>query len=148
MRIFFSVLAIGIIIVSMPLYAQDVKTQGKSSYYAPYNTETVEFLDGTIYKIGRYPVFKGKFYMSYLMLSFVDQEGNYEYITVHLGPSSFMEHQEIKLAEKDEIEVEGSLTPWRSGTKILVAAEITKDGKTIKLRDENGVPVWTKNQSK
>lgn len=144
MRIFSLVLAIGIIIVSMPMYAQDVNAPVGTGSFAPYNTETVETIYGTIYKMGKYPVLKGKFYMCYLILSFVNRDGNYEYITVHLGPSSFMDSQSVKLAEKDEITVEGSLTPGLRGNKNLLAAEITKDGKTIKLRDENGVSLWPK----
>lgn len=62
-------------------------------------------------------------------------------VAVHLGPSWFIEQQELKLAAGDTVDITG-IKSTRWGQEIFLAAEVKKDGAVLKLRDEQGVPVW------
>ena len=63
-------------------------------------------------------------------------------VSVHLGPGWYIENQDIKLEPKDRVEVKGSLINF-GGKPAIIAAEVTKGEQMLKLRDENGFPVWS-----
>ncbi len=62
-------------------------------------------------------------------------------IQVHVGPSAYLEQQHFSFANGDQIEVTGSKVKMGS-QDVLLAREIKKDGKVLKLRDAQGVPLW------
>lgn len=62
---------------------------------------------------------------------------------VMLGPSQFAPQQDLNLKEGDLIEVTGSRVEI-DGVDMLVARAITKDGRRVELRDQQGRPVWQK----
>lgn len=64
-----------------------------------------------------------------------------ETLLVHLGPQWYIERQDVKIKAGDKVEVKG-VKAVRMGQDVLIAAEVKKDGETLKLRDENGVPFW------
>lgn len=64
-----------------------------------------------------------------------------ETLSVHLGPSWYINKQDAKFAAGDVVEITGARAA-RSGQDIFIAAEIKKGNETLKLRDENGVPLW------
>lgn len=64
-----------------------------------------------------------------------------ETITVNVGPERYVSSQGFKFEKGDKIEVKGSKVEIR-GEKIILAAEIKKGDKVLKLRDENGQPLW------
>jgi DNA polymerase III alpha subunit len=61
---------------------------------------------------------------------------------VHVGPSSYIAQKQFSFAKGDKIEVVGSKVTI-SGKEALLAREITKDGKTLVLRNAQGVPEWS-----
>lgn len=63
-------------------------------------------------------------------------------LDVHLGPTWFLQREGIELAKGDEIEVTGSVID-SDGKSILIAREVKKGQKVLKLRDEQGVPAWS-----
>jgi DNA/RNA endonuclease YhcR with UshA esterase domain len=65
-----------------------------------------------------------------------------ETIAVHLGPDWFMKKQSPQIETGDAIEVTGSRVTF-DGKPAIIAAEIKKGNKVIKLRDQNGVPLWS-----
>jgi hypothetical protein len=65
-----------------------------------------------------------------------------EVMSVHLGPSWYLENQDISLKVKDKIQVKGSKVTF-SGKPALIAAEVRKGDQTLILRDANGFPVWS-----
>jgi len=66
-----------------------------------------------------------------------------EDLDVHLGPTAFVTQSGFSFAKGDQIEVLGSRV--RVGaTDALLAREIEKDGKTLVLRDANGIPKWSR----
>jgi hypothetical protein len=40
--------------------------------------------------------------------------------------------------------VKGSRITTKRGKTVLIAAEVKKDDSILKLRDENGVPAWSR----
>jgi hypothetical protein len=64
-----------------------------------------------------------------------------ETIAVHLGPDWFMKKQTPQIETGDSITMTGSRVTF-DGKPAIIAAEIRKGDKVLKLRDENGVPLW------
>jgi hypothetical protein len=60
---------------------------------------------------------------------------------VHLGPTMFLEKQQFAPKVGDTLIVTGSKLTTGKGT-VLLAAEAKSGGKTLTLRDAQGVPVW------
>jgi hypothetical protein len=65
-----------------------------------------------------------------------------ETISVHLGPSWFLENQDVKIVAKDKVEVKGSRISF-GGKPAIIAAEVKKGDEVLKLRDDAGFPVWS-----
>jgi hypothetical protein len=62
-------------------------------------------------------------------------------LAVHVGPSAYIAKQQFSFAKGDAIEVLGSKVTM-AGKDTLLAREITKDGKTLVLRNAQGIPEW------
>src|SRR5574340_806314 len=63
-------------------------------------------------------------------------------LVVHLGPKWYVEQQgEVKIAAGDSVEIKG-VTEQRRGQDVFIAGEVKRCDDVLKLRDENGVPVW------
>ena len=63
-------------------------------------------------------------------------------LDVHVGPSSYISKKQFTFAKGDTIEVVGSKVAI-SGKEALLAREITKNGKTLVLRNAEGIPEWS-----
>ncbi len=66
-----------------------------------------------------------------------------ETLTVWLAPSWFLEAQGFKVAGLDRLEVTGSRLVV-DGRPLLLAAVVTKNGLSLRLRDEQGMPLWSR----
>jgi hypothetical protein len=64
---------------------------------------------------------------------------------VHVGPSGYITEKQFSFAKGDAIEVIGSKVKIQ-GQDALLAREIVKDGKTLVLRNAQGVPQWSGSQ--
>lgn len=62
-------------------------------------------------------------------------------ILVHLGPQFYIDHQAVKIAAGDKVEIT-AVKSLRRGREVLIAGEVRKDGQVLKLRDEKGTPLW------
>jgi len=68
-------------------------------------------------------------------------EGSME---IDLGPSFYVDAQPVKLAAGDSVTVTGSKIT-RGDRPVIIAAEVTKGGQVLKLRDPStGVPLWSR----
>lgn len=104
-----------------------------AAYGAMYDPAKAETLSGEVVsleKIGR--MGRG--------VGFLLNTGK-ETLTIHLGPEWYIEQQNPKISAGDSVEVKGVRTV-RWGKDVFVAAEIKKGGEILRLRDENGFPVW------
>ncbi len=106
------------------------------SYQRMYNPATVETVTGNVESVEKVTPMKGMRYGIHLMLK-TDKET----IPVHLGPGWFIERLDTRLVKGDTVEVKGSRVTV-AGKPAIIAAEVKKGEETLKLRDENGVPVW------
>jgi hypothetical protein len=62
-------------------------------------------------------------------------------IQVFFGPSQFVAQEGVQPQTGDSIKVVGSRVKW-DGTEIILAREVTRNGKTASLRTKDGAPRW------
>jgi len=62
-------------------------------------------------------------------------------LAVHLGPTWFLTHQDLKFGPKDRIEVKGSKVSFE-GKDAIIATEVKKGDQTLTLRSDKGFPLW------
>jgi hypothetical protein len=62
-------------------------------------------------------------------------------VTVHLGPTTYINQQQIALNPGDVVEVTGSQVQM-GGKTLMLAKEVKVGGKTFQLRDDQGMPLW------
>lgn len=62
-------------------------------------------------------------------------------VLVRLGPAGFLKQNHLNLREGDTISVKGFRVT--GGTEdLLIATEVTRQGQTVRFRDERGRPEW------
>lgn len=88
------------------------------------------------------PVNPGLPYLAYLTLQ--TGEGK---IAIFLGPSLYIDKLPVHIKVLDKIQVTGSKFMWE-GSPVIIAAEVKKGDTALKLRDPNGVPVWSGHSDK
>jgi len=109
---------------------------GRGGGYGPiYNPKTVVTVSGEVVSVEKIAG-QGRSYGVHLRLKTAK-----ETVPVHLGPGWYLEEQGFQVKPKDKIEVKGSRVTIERKPAI-VAAEVKKDGKVLKLRDGNGFPLW------
>jgi hypothetical protein len=59
-----------------------------------------------------------------------------------LGPAFYLENQDVKIEPKDKVEVKGSRVTFE-GKPAIIAAEVKKGDEVLRLRDDNGFPMWS-----
>ncbi|MDD2903926.1 MAG: DNA-binding protein [Syntrophales bacterium] len=106
------------------------------AYGRIYNPQTVETLSGEVVSVEKFMPGRGMSYGVHFTLK-TDKET----IPVHLGPSWYLDKQDIKIVPKDQVQVTGSRVTFE-GKPAIIAAEVKKGDKVLKLRDQAGVPVW------
>ena len=125
------------LVVSSLIFAAGSSAQRRGmSGERMYNPQTVETISGVVVSVGKFDGMKG---MSQGVHAVVKTDT--ETISVHLGPAWFIDNQESKISANDRVEVKGSRITFE-GKPVIIAAEVTKDGQTLTLRDATGVPVW------
>jgi outer membrane murein-binding lipoprotein Lpp len=108
-----------------------------SSYNRMFDSKTIETVKGEIIALDVVAPLKGMSSGVHLML-----KTNKEAISIHLGPSWYIENQDVKIGLKDEIEVVGSRVSIQ-GKSVLIAAEVRKGDEVLRLRDDRGIPYWS-----
>lgn len=64
-------------------------------------------------------------------------------VAVHPGPDWYIDHQDMTLALKDQVQVVGSAATLQGSPGIL-AAEVTRGDDRLVLRDvKTGAPAWS-----
>jgi hypothetical protein len=108
-----------------------------SAYNRMYDPKTVETIKGEVLSVDQVTPAKGMRAGIHLMVK-TDKDT----ISVHLGPSWYIENQDVKILPKDTLEITGSRITFQ-GKPALIASEVKKGEEILKLRDENGVPLWS-----
>lgn len=109
----------------------------RSKYGRMYDTNTIDTIISTVINVERIIPLKGMSCGVHLTVK-TEQET----LSVHLGPAWFIENQDISIKQNDTLKVTGSRIEFE-GKPAIIAATIEKDGQTLNLRDENGIPVWS-----
>lgn len=118
-------------------YAQ--KRKGQMQGMPRYDTATEVTLRGTITKVESHMGRMG-WNGTHLVVSFES-----ETLTVHVGPSNYVDQQGFSFAAGEQIEVTGSRIKLE-GTDVLIAREIKKGEKVLTLRNAQGIPAWSRSR--
>jgi hypothetical protein len=105
-------------------------------YGRMYDTKTVETIRGVVEKIEMITPMRGMSHGVHLLLKTKNKT-----LDVHLGPSWYIENQDVKIMPGDEVEVTGSRITFQNKPAII-AAEVKKGDEVLRLRDSDGVPAW------
>lgn len=108
-----------------------------TQYNRMYDPNTVETFAGEVISISRITPNRGMAAGVHMNVK-TDKET----ISVHLGPSWYLENQDVKIEPKDKVEVKGSRITF-GGKPAIIAAEVKKGDEVLKLRDDSGFPVWS-----
>jgi len=107
-----------------------------TQYNRMYDPKTVEMITGEVISIDQFTPAKGMFGGIHMNV-----KTGKETISVHLGPSWYLENQDVKIEAKDRVEVMGSRIAF-GGKPAIIAAEVRKGQEVLTLRDESGFPAW------
>ena len=106
-------------------------------YAKMYDLRTIETIAGEVLAVERITPMIVMSYGVHIVL----QTGT-DTLSVHLGPGWFIENQDVKLAPRDKIEIQGSRITFE-GNPAIIAAEVKKGDDVLMLRDAGGYPVWS-----
>lgn len=106
------------------------------AYGRMYDPKTVETVQGEVVAVDQITPHLGMGHGVHLRL-----RTSKETLSVHLGPSWYIEHQDTTIEPKDQVEIVGSRVTF-DGTPALIAAEVRKGSETLVLRDGAGIPMW------
>jgi hypothetical protein len=106
-------------------------------YNKMYDPKTVETITGEVTSVSQIIPNKG-------MASGVHMnvKTDKDTMSVHLGPSWYLENQDVKIQAKDKVEVKGSRITF-AGKPAIIAEEVKKGDEVLKLRDDSGFPLWS-----
>jgi hypothetical protein len=107
-----------------------------------FNPDTVETLTGQVTKVQHGPMRKGG-RGNFVRFTLQTDKGP---LPVFLGPASYVDAQAVKLAVGDNVQVKGSLLTGPKGRLAITAVEVTKGDQVLKLRDDQGRPLWPRQQ--
>ncbi len=121
-----------------PAWKSDKGWAAGSRYNRMYNPDTVETDSGEVVSVQKIVPMRGMSAGLHFILK--SDKGT---ISVHMGPVWFLEKEGINIEPKDRVTVSGSRITFK-GEPALIAAGIEKGGKTWKLRDDKGIPLWSR----
>ena len=102
-----------------------------------WDPASVETLSGEVLRIDHVPRKRGTGMVVHLEV----RAGTGETVDVRLGPAWWVDGQKVRVKENDQVEVKGSRISV-GGEPVVIAAAVSKKGKTLVLRSDDGVPVW------
>lgn len=105
-------------------------------YQGAYNPATLETISGEVIGIEKTVPMRR---MNEGLALVVKTEK--ETVTIHLGPTWYLERLDAKIVKGDKVEIKGARTTL-AGKPIILAAEVKKGDNVLVLRDASGVPVW------
>ena len=106
-------------------------------YMQYFDPKTVTTLEGTIAEVRKVP-HRGMS-MTGTHVTLKTAEGNFD---VHLGPSWFLENQEVQLKPNETVRVTGSKFTIEK-TPSVIATEVERGDEVLKLREADGTPLWS-----
>ena len=117
---------------------RSLKERGGMGWGRQYDPQAVQTITGKVTSIDSLASGKG----ARFGWRRVSVQTAQEAIPVILGPAWYLEQQKFTLNPGDALEVRGSRITVEE-RPYLIAAEVKKGKKTLKLRDKDGLPVWS-----
>ena len=121
--------------------ARSYKGPGSHRFFDP---NTVETLAGDVVNVQRGPVRQGG-KGNLVRFTLKTDKGP---VQVFLGPAKYVDAQPVKLAAGDKVEVKASRITGPQGRTTFTAAEVMKGGQVMKLRNDQGTPLWPRGQGR
>lgn len=113
------------------------KGGGSGGYGRMYDTAKIETVSGEVTSVEQITPRRGMGQGIGLKLKTATAT-----LFVHLGPQWYIERQgELPIKAGDTVEVKG-VKAVRTGENIFIAGEVKKGNEVLKLRDEQGIPMW------
>jgi hypothetical protein len=116
--------------------ASSALAQGVGRTRRIYNPSTETTVKGTVEKVTE---ITGRRAWNGVHLTLKSDDQTYG---VHVGRSDYVSGKGFAFSAGDQIEVTGSKVEL-GGAETIIAREIKKDGKTLTLRDSQGIPKWS-----
>jgi len=113
------------------------KTMKKQMYEREYDAAAIETIEGEVIEVTYNPDRRNAARMGVHVVVATDSDT----IPVHLGPVWYMEQQEEKITKGDKVTITGSRITF-DGAPALIAASINRGEMRLRLRDQDGYPVW------
>jgi hypothetical protein len=108
-----------------------------NNYSRQFNPSAIETLKGSVISVDKITPETGMSTGFHLMVK--SEKG--ENISIHLGPSWYIDNQDIQFVAGDAIEVKGSKITYQNAPAII-AMTVQKGEQLLNLRDKNGNPSW------
>ena len=116
---------------------RSAKGMQKQMYSREYDTSTVETIEGEVIEVTYNPSPRNAARMGVHMMVATDSDT----MPVHMGPAWYMDQQEEKITKGDKVIITGSRITF-DGAPALIAASINRGEMRLRLRDQDGYPVW------
>ncbi len=104
-----------------------------------YDPKTVETIQGEVTQVQQMPGMAAGVHLQVKTAK--------ETVMVVVGPASYLEQQKMKLTVGDKVEITGSRVQHPQ-IALLIAGELKKGDQVVKLRDEQGRPLWPRQGQK
>lgn len=127
--------AAAVLMLALPGQSLAQRATG-AAYGGRYDPHTVWTVSGEVISVDKIHYGQRGSYGVHLLLKTTKGE-----LSVHLGPSWFLDRQALKLAPRDVIEVTGSPVTY-DDKPALLAAQVRKGSETLRLRTADGLPLW------
>jgi hypothetical protein len=117
---------------------RSLKEHGGLGWGRRYDPQTVQTIAGKVTAVDHLTSGKGPGVGWRRLTLQTDQAA----ILVILGPAWYLEQQKVTFKPGDHLEALGSRIIFEE-RPYLIAAEVKKGKQTLKLRDQDGLPVWS-----
>lgn len=135
--IFFGIFCL---LTAVAVWAQPGMGQGggpRVHYGTMWDAKTVATVNGEVVSVDKYVPGRGGTSYGLRLTLKTDKET----LPVVLGPAWYVEQQHFAFVPKDQLEVKGSRLLIQ-GQPTLIAQEVKKGDKVLKMRDDKGFPLW------
>lgn len=113
-----------------------------SDYNRAFRTDAMTTVEGTVKSVD---TFRPEIGAAQRGVELKIETANKETETIQLGPQSWMDSQNFRFNAGDRVTVTGSKV--RHGlTKVIMASDVRKGDQTMRLRDEQGKPLWSSSE--
>jgi hypothetical protein len=129
-----AVITFFVLIIAAPISAKGL--QSGRMMTGQYDPKTEITFTGAVEKIHRLPNANMPTGMHLIVKS------RNQSTEIRLGPAAFVE-KTMEFKEGDSIQIIGSKITMM-GRTVVIAREVRKDDQVLTLRDEKGVPVWSR----